>query len=164
MTTVLLSERSGTEEMIPIPRRARLADRLTARLAARRLDIALARGASPDHNAALSLRAHALIGARCRAHLARCCRELLRRAEEPWQPMFNPFPTPARARVLACRAELEALADALTAAAAVDAGGVAAGLLLLSDGTGPLYGECYGVDELRSALLCILDALAPARP
>jgi hypothetical protein len=163
MTTVLLSAGSTAEEAIPVLGRVRLTDRLCARLAARRLDVALAAGASPDHSAALSLRAQTLVGAPCRARLARGLDALLRRAQEPRQPMFDPYAPLPRERVLACRAELGAIADALRGLAAVDAGGVAGAMLLITDGAGPLFGQGHDASDLRRALLRILEALEPHR-
>jgi hypothetical protein len=160
MTTVLLSGRSGAGNVIP--RRARLHDRLTARVATARLDAQLAAGSCADASAALSLRAHELIGARCRARLARSLSEVLRRANQPWHPLCNPYAALPRARVLACREGLCALADELTAPRAVDAAGVASVQLLLCDGTGPLHAPSWTAEQLRDALCDARRALHPA--
>ena len=90
MATLLLTEQPGGSYVTSHERVTRLGVRV--RLRARELDEALARGACPDSSAALSLRAHELIGWTARRRLAREIRSLLARAERPIHPMHSSVP------------------------------------------------------------------------
>jgi hypothetical protein len=125
-----------------------------------RLDRGLASGLSPDSSAALSLRAHTLIGARARAVLARSLRNLVEDAQRPLQPLSLGLPI-CRRKILRSRNTLEKLAERLVSRDPLDVAGVAKVRLLLSDGCGPVY-DRPGADDLEPALQEALDALEPA--
>jgi len=158
MGTLLLS--GGPAAGTILSRRVRWADRVSVRLATGRLDARLAGGANPDSSAPLSMRAQALIGEPMRARLAHALRAALEQAVEHPRPL-DPCARPCRARVLACRAELLELAQALLDPGPVEARGVARVAVLLSDGAGPLYGPGWSVEQLRAALRAALEALVP---
>lgn len=157
MSTLLLTEQPDTCYLRL--QRSRARERLFARLGARRLDVALANGASPDSSPALSLHAHALIGATTRCKLSRAVRILPRKAERPHHP-FDPTVPLCRHKVLDAHAALEELADRLLAPSPIDARGVAQLRLLLTDGSSPLYDHPQA-DDLRPSLEAALEALEP---
>jgi hypothetical protein len=143
-----------------VGRRARLRDRLVARLRAGALDRQLAGGVAPETGGALTLRARALIGPRARAALARQLRRVVSDAhgEHLWLARI----APRRREVLATADALILLADRLAAPGPVDVRGVAQVRMLLTDGCGPLYFR-GATDELRaraSRALSSLDVLA----
>lgn len=118
----------------------RLRDRLTARLEARRLDAELARGADPDTQAPLTLRARILIHPRHRRTLARGIERVAGSAR--------------RADIAAVGPQLRALAARLAYPGPVAARGVAEVRLLLTDAGGPLHrggGDLLGAID-RAAL------------
>jgi hypothetical protein len=133
--TVLLT--TGLEGLV-VAQRPRLRDRLAARLRPRRLDRALAGGTPPEASAALALRAQQLTEPDSRGSIARALRRIIREAQQGYRPALGRV-MPTRARVRAAREELSRLADTLEEPGPVAAGGVAQALLLLTDGTGPLY-------------------------
>jgi hypothetical protein len=115
-----------------------LVDRASARLQSRRLDQALARGTTAEATPALALRARCLIGLRQRRSIAETYHRIVREAcRDGSQSRIRV--TPYTTRVTAAGHELTRLADALTQPGPVAARGVAEALLLLGDGTGPLY-------------------------
>jgi hypothetical protein len=117
--------------------RGRLSDRLVARLRARGLDIALANGTPAESNAALALRARRLTRLSRRRGLARAIRRILDHSRR------GPFRVgPIWGRVEAANGELVTLADTLAQPTPVSPRGVAQTLLLLTDGSGPLYNGC----------------------
>ena len=100
-------------------------DRLAARLFARRLDWALANGADSEQSAPLALRARRLTSLSRRRLVAGALWRLLRDG-----------------RVAAEESEqLADLAAALAEPGPVDPRGAARAWLLVTDGTGPLYGR-----------------------
>jgi hypothetical protein len=118
--------------------KASLRGRLQAWLCASRLDTDLARGVPPESTMALALRAERLARpAMCR-QLARTVEQIVAGASRPQSLRAPRFPL-CHDEVRAARAELEALADRLTAPGPVSAQGVAQVRVLLADGTGPLY-------------------------
>jgi hypothetical protein len=121
-----------------IARRPGLRHRLLARLSYRRLDLALAGGAPPEQDPAVALRARRLIDPCNRRSLAEALRRLLRESREGYQLSYGHV-HPCRERVLAASEQLDELADALSRPGPVAAHGVAEALILLTDGTGPLY-------------------------
>jgi hypothetical protein len=133
--TVLLA--NGWDGFV-VARRPRIRDRLSARLRPRRLDRALAGGTPPEASAALALRAEHLTEPEHRRSIAQALRRVLRDAREGRRPASGRV-TPSLARVTAARDQLSLLADTLDEPGPVAAGGVAQALLLLTDGTGPLY-------------------------
>jgi hypothetical protein len=144
-----------------VERRASLRDRFAARVWPDRLDRALASGVAPDTNAALALRAGALIGPPQRRSLARQLIALLRDASSttPWAISRIP---PRRQEVLGAADVLERLARRLLDRAPVDARGVARTELLLRDGTGPLYSP-GAAGRLAAAAASALESLEPPR-
>lgn len=134
-STVLLAD--GLDGWI-VARRPRLRDRLAAHVRPRRLDRALAGGTPPEASAALALRAQQLTEAESRGSIAQALRRIIREAQQGCRPVLGRV-LPSRTRVRAAREELNRLADALDDPGPVAAGGVAQALLLLTDGTGPLY-------------------------
>jgi hypothetical protein len=121
-----------------VARHPSLRDRLAARVRPRRLDRALAGGTPPEASAALALRAHQLTEPESRGSIAQALRRIIREAQHDSRPALGRV-MPSRARVRAAREELSRLADTLEDPGPVDAVGVAQALLLLTDGTGPLY-------------------------
>jgi hypothetical protein len=121
-----------------IAQRARVSDRVLARLRARRLDLALAEGAPPEQNAAVALRARRLIDPSNRRSMAETLRRMLRESREDYWISHAHVP-PCRARVRAASEQLDDLADALSRPGPVAVHGVAEALILLTDGSGPLY-------------------------
>ena len=138
----------------------RVLTRAWTRLHASPLDRALAAGASPDSSAALSLRAHALIGAAARRDLARSIRRLVEAARHPFNPLTHSMPMCRRKAVASADTLLE-LADRLTSGDPVDARGVAMLRLLLIDGGGPIYHR-PAANDLDPALAAVIAALEPS--
>jgi hypothetical protein len=99
-------------------------DRVAARLRARRLDRALARGVHPEATAALALRARRLTGS--------CRRRVMADG-------YRRVPVKARGRLDGVGADFAGIAERLAGPGPVTARGAARAWLLLTDGTGPLY-------------------------
>jgi hypothetical protein len=109
--------------------------RVSARLRAAALDRALAGGAVPESDVAVTLHARRLISPTTRRQLAYTLRGIVESARRPSRP-------PARwpdAQVARAGSDLLALAERLERREAVDARGVARVRVLLSDGGGPLH-------------------------
>jgi hypothetical protein len=121
-----------------IARRARLRDRVLARMLSRSFDLALAGGTPAEQSAAVALRARRLIDPCERRSIADAIRQAVRESREGaarrWARMPLCWP-----RIAAAGEELDELADALTRPGPVAVHGVAEALILLTDGTGPLY-------------------------
>jgi hypothetical protein len=116
----------------------RLRDRLIVRLRSPSLDTALANGTPSKADAALALRARRLTTLPRRRELALAIRHLLRDADRPGahsRLRVSPLPD----RVSAASRELATLAEKLGEPTPVCVRGVAQALILLTDGTGPLY-------------------------
>jgi hypothetical protein len=157
MTTVLLTERP--DALYVRPHESVVRDVLWAKLGSWRLDHALARGTAPDSSAALSLRAHKLIGPRFRCGLAAQLRALPAIAQCPPHPFDSRVPIRARA-VLDSLELLEELADRLAAPEPVDPRGVARVQVLLRDGESPLFNPNLA-REFRESFEAALEALEP---
>lgn len=155
MTTLLLSDDRNFVRCCHSSRRTRL----VARLRASNLDAALAKGASPDSSAPLSLHAHALISAKNRRKLSEEILEIVHRAELP-RSVFDPTVPICRGKVLDARELFEELADRLQDRYPVTPDGVANVRRLLREGAGPLY-ERPSADDLRSLLETAIAALEP---
>ena len=110
MATLLLTEQPDGGYVTSQVSRTRL--RVLVRIRAAELDEALARGASPDSGATLSLRAHQLIGSTMHRRLANEIRALVRRAERPIHPMRSTVPI-CRHKIIDAREALHELADQL---------------------------------------------------
>lgn len=137
-------------------RRLSPARRLLALGEGRKLDAKLAAGADPDQDPMLAHRAARLTTSRSRRALAAAVRNLVARSERP-QGLSAAAPL-ARANVLHERARLTQLADRLDGDRPVDARGVAATRLLLTDGTSPLYAG-GDLRELAEAVETALNGL-----
>ena len=124
--------------------RERATDKLATHLLPRHLDVALANGTPPESSAALALRARRLTRLSRRRELARTIRRISQCA-----PRGRWGVSPLRGRVAAASDELETLAEALAEPNPVSARGVAQALLLVTDGTGPLYNP-YSDGSVRS--------------
>jgi hypothetical protein len=157
MTALLLTECGGRSYVTA--QRIRPHERLAARLRAWTLDTLLASGASPDANAALSLRARRLTSQPTRRQLARALHTTAREAARPAYRLGARIPI-CRRKVIDAQATLEELADHLLRPGPVDARGVAQVQLLLSDGSSPLYTGPQ-TDDLEQALQAAINALLP---
>ena len=113
--------------------RARARDRARARFGARALDRALAAGVPSEATPALALRARRLIALPYRRSIGEAYRRIAGLGLSPLTVLAR------RGEVATASDELTRLADTLTQAAPVATRGVAEALLLLADGTGPLY-------------------------
>jgi hypothetical protein len=155
---VLLRPADGGGDVV-VARRARVRERLAARLRATSLDWELASGVAPEARVSLALRAAALGEQRVRRRLGLEVRRILDDARNPMIIGRRLVPT-RRAEVVAAADELDRLADALLAPGPLAARGVAQVRLLLLDGCGPLYFS--GAREgLRAAAMRALEALEP---
>jgi len=113
-------------------------DRLAARLRTGSLDTALANGTPSGADAALALRARRLTNLPRRRKLALSIQHLVRDADSAGA-RSHMHVGPLSDRVSAASWELTTLAEKLAEPTPVRARGVAEALLLLTDGTGPLY-------------------------
>ncbi|HLW96220.1 MAG TPA: hypothetical protein VKS25_12655 [Solirubrobacteraceae bacterium] len=147
----------ATLALTPPPERLR--DRLVARLRSGSLDTALANGTPADAYATLALRARRLTNLTRRRELADAIEHLVhdtRRTVTHWPGHVGPLPD----RVTDASWELTVLAGKLAEPTPVAARGVAEALLLLTDGTGPLYNAKSGGSVRDSAA----SAAANLRP
>ncbi len=99
------------------------------------------------------------MGSRTRRRLARSLRERVKDAERPNVPRLSAAVPVSRRAVLSSRESLLGLAERLESPDPVNPCGVARVLVLLTDGTGPLYAP-GAVDRLREAVWWIADGLA----
>jgi hypothetical protein len=127
---------------------ARLRDRLIIGIGPRHLDVALANGVPSETNSVLALRARHLTRQSRRRELAEGIRTVLDRAGRGPSLGISPL----GARVTAASDELARLADSLAQPGPVAPRGVAQALLLLTDGTGPLYNPRSGGSVRGQAL------------
>jgi hypothetical protein len=155
VATILLTEQPDARYIEPYTVRRR--DRLRARLSIWKLDLALARGASPDSSPALSLRANQLIGRNLRRRLAQELRELPTQAARPHCRLDAGVPI-CRQGVLRAVGLLEELAARLEGREPVDARGVAQVRALLTNADSPLF-DPTGVEAFVRALRATLDSL-----
>jgi hypothetical protein len=154
---ILQPEKSATAVLVA--RRARLRERLAARLCAARLDVELARGMPPEARAALALRAQTLGETRTRQALAGSLRHVLHDARQGSRPRRGQVGT-VRADVLAAADQLERLIERLLEPGIVAARGCARVRMLLIDGASPLYFRGTSHDLEAAAA----DALAELEP
>jgi hypothetical protein len=139
-----------------VPERS-LRIRLVARLRRRTLDRELAEGRNPRTTPELALRATQLTSPQARRRLAQAFRGTVAEAVRSTQQQPTPAISPNRRAVLACRPELEDLAERLVTLEHPRPRGVAIARRLLVDGGGPLYlGRAHRlanvVDTARRAL------------
>jgi hypothetical protein len=107
------------------------------------LDAELAAGADPSRHPALALRAGQLTGASTRGAIATTIHHLLDAAEEPpdaWRA-YGPRPPLQRDAVLACRAELLAIAERLIGPGAISPRTAALAAQLVWDSGSPIYAD-----------------------
>jgi DNA-binding FadR family transcriptional regulator len=153
---------SGPATPGPVVRRVRATDRLAARWRARGLDRALADGARPDSSAPLALRAHVLIGKDMRNALATDLEVLIAMAWDATPRRWQWGPA-CRRRLREATPDLRRLAQALAAAAPVEARGVARTHLLLTEDGGLVYGlGGQSLQTLRDAIEVAIGSLQPA--
>jgi len=135
--------------------------RLRVALRRDRLDHELAAGLAPQSFAERALRADQLAGMTERRRTADALRALVRRADRP-QLLTSAVPVSRRA-VLSSREGLLGLADRLDGPGSVNPCGVARALVLLTDGSGPLY-DRGAPGSLTDAVWWIADGLKPCPP
>jgi hypothetical protein len=152
MILLITDDRAGVRAAEPS-----LKDRLQTWIRPYRLDGDLARGVSPESNAALAVHAERLTRPAACHQLARSIRRIADGTRpEHWT---NPIVPLCRDEVRAARGELVALADRLAGPGPVSAQGVAQVRVLLADGTGPIY--CRGQEHLKGRAGQALAALNP---
>lgn len=138
----------------------RLRHRATARLRARRLDLALAAGISPEASPSLALRAARLTRRSRRRLIAEGFRRAACLARTP-EPHPSAATIPYARAVGSVRDELDRLAAVLSDPSPVAPCGVAQAWLLLTDGTGPLYNP-HGEVSLRDTLVAATNNVRPS--
>jgi aminoglycoside 6'-N-acetyltransferase len=148
-----------------VARDARAFDRAKARVGSRRLDRALADGAPAEDTPALALRARRLIALPCRRSIAESYRRIVRDADEGGS-QSRARVAPSRGQVAVAGGELVRLARSLARPGPVAPRGVAQALLLLADGTGPLYnpGSDASLQECAASAIGNLAPSTIARP
>jgi|SRR5215207_1018784 len=134
--------------------------RLRVALHRRRLDAALAGGADPAGDPALTLRAQQLLERKTRRGVANILLNLLDAADEPpgaWR-CGDPRPALQRDAVLAARPDLEELAERLTQTDPVAPRAVALAAQLAWDPASPVYARtsATGVADFARATLRLL--------
>ncbi|HEX4256808.1 MAG TPA: hypothetical protein VH089_17075 [Streptosporangiaceae bacterium] len=151
----------GTEPTPWAARRARVADRLLARLLGTSLDRQLAAGQAPEAGRLLAVRAQQIVTLRHRRQLAGNWERLLTVAADG--PPSRPRALLCRGRIVAAAADVHELAGHLRAPLPVAATGVAAAQVLLTDATGPVYNrrDRTGLDTRLRAISALLDPAVP---
>ena len=136
--------------------------RLRVRLRRGRLDRELAEGRDPEACGDRALRAGQLTEAVTRRRVARSLRGVVAKAERAPGGLGSAAPV-CRGAVLAWREGLLGLADRLEQPGALNPCGVARALVLLTDGTGPLYNPAPE-PSLGELVWWVADGLAPCPP
>lgn len=131
---------------------------LKAFLHSRRLDQELASGADPNADPLRRQRARELVEEETRRRIAANLRRALAEAEAPRSPFSVKAPI-ARAALRDSREDVEDVANRLSGPAPVSPQGVARARMLLTDGTGPLYGEETTATQLRWGLAAAAEAI-----
>jgi hypothetical protein len=131
--------------------------RVTARVRSASLDRALIDGADPVASPALAARAAQLTSPPMRSSIAEGLERLVRAAQRPQRRWWAPS---GRQAVLANSSSLHELAATLHGEELVYARGVAILAELLTDGTGPAYGDYDGAAGLARELRRAGAALA----
>ncbi len=147
-----IAARHGLEPSAP----PSLIRRVRARAFTTGLDRALAEGADPLSDPTLALRAEHLSSTRTRRQLAAGLRDVVARAERP--PRISAAAPIARQSVLANRDLIAQVAARLDSGEPLNAGGIAAVNLLLTDGTSPLWVRSDAAvlrDSLQAALISL---------
>jgi hypothetical protein len=136
-------------------------ERLRVRLAVlssrHRLDQDIADGHPPAASAAHQLRSRQLADLATRRQLARSLRQAVSDAEATRVRLYAVVP-PLRREVRTCREALLGVADRLDSPEPLNSCGVARAMMLLTDGTGPLYCRLAG-HSLEDAIWWIADGL-----
>jgi hypothetical protein len=136
---------------------------LQVRIHRGRLDRELADGCTDGPWEARAWRARQLADQRTRRSVARSLRRIVADARSPWSTMrFSAVPLRC-SDVMAWHEGLLGLADRLLGPEAVSAGAVARVLVLICDGTGPLYHEAAD-RTLGEAIWWIADGLETCPP
>jgi hypothetical protein len=143
----------------PSSARPTLRRRLRVQLHRGRLDQQVAEGFGPDPVEDRALRARQLTAMRARRRLARSLRARVRDAERPVGLQMSAAVPLCRRAVLPWRESLLGLAERLERPDPVNPTGVARVLVLLTDGTGPLYNPTP-VRRMGDAVWWIADGLA----
>ena len=146
-----------------IGRHALVWECVAARLAATRLDRALAQGAPPEGSALLAVRAQILVRPRMRRDLARCLRRVLAEVDGPGPARSRGRVPLMRDRIAAARPALLEMIEYVSGPGPVSAAVVAGVRDLLTDGVGPLYNR-RSQDDLRERARQALDALEQPQP
>jgi hypothetical protein len=124
-----------------------------------RLDQQLAEGVGLDPIGDRALRARQLTRMRARRRLARSLRARVKDAERPAGPRLSAAVPLSRPAVRSWRESLLGLAERLERPGPVNPCGVARVLVLLTDGTGPLYSP-GAADRMSDTVWWIADGLA----
>ncbi len=132
--------------------------RLRTRLHTRSLDRALAAGRVPGADADRALRAGQLVDPITRRRLARSLRRVVADSGRPRAGVLGSAIPAAPGPVFGWREALLGIAERLERPVPVNSCGVARVMLLLTDGTGPLYSHRPG-HSLAEALWWIADGL-----
>lgn len=119
----------------------------------------MADGFGPDPVEDRALRARQLAATRARRRLARSLRARVKDAERPAAIRMSAAVPLCRRAVLPWREGLLGLAERLERPVPVNPAGVARVLVLLTDGTGPLYNPA-AADRMGEAMWWIADGLA----
>ena len=143
-----------------VPVRARVRDRIRARLRADRTDLELARGAAPDATLERALRARKLTSSRSRRDLAAGIWRVLSEVGRPTGTSQARLPLNARS-VADARTELRELGRRLLADGPVAVTGVAQTRVLLTDARGPLT-DRGRPEDLGLVVRRAIDALSVA--
>jgi hypothetical protein len=155
----------AVERFEPTAVRRRLRPRLPLGLvtwwARAHLDRELAAGANPAAEPRRAYRAQQLTEMRTRRRVASGIERVVNQAQRSWRGASSGVPLQRRA-VIGARPALLTLARALVTAGTVRARGVALGLLLLTDGSSPLY-FAADAQALTDAGLAAVTALADCR-
>ena len=124
-----------------------------------RLDHQVADGFGPDPIEDRALRARQMTARRARRRLARSLRARVKDAEGPAVARMSAAVPLSRRAVLPWRESLLGLAERLEGPDPLNPAGVARVLVLLTDGTGPLYNPA-AADRMGDAVWWIADGLA----
>jgi hypothetical protein len=143
-----------------ITRRPTWRECLAARCRGSALDLALARGAPPESDVLLALRAQHLIRPQTRQWLAQSLRRILAEACRPSRgpaPSLSPC---ARQQIRGAATDIQLVIEGLERPAPLPSRGVAQVCALLSDGRGPLY-AASPAGQLQARLRAVQQELEP---